>query len=363
MLAGSLPGTAERLEMKIVRIGTLPYVIGMLFALSLFFRSGISLAGAPMSLFSRGINISGGEFNPERSPGVYARDYIYPSSQELDYYASKRFTIVRLPYRWERLQPSLFGNLDQTELARITSVVNAAAERGMKIILSPHNFGRYIHNGADALIGTTGVPITAFADFSNKVARAFAGNGAVYALSLMNEPHDSRNLWKQTAQAGLDAIRRADSNRLVLAPGDQWSGAWSWKTFNDDFLLDDPAVRVIYEAHQYFDIDHSGTYKLGYTPNGATPDRGVEWVKPFSEWLKQHGQKGIITEFGVPNGDDRWLELTRRLLAYLAQEKITWTYWAGGPWWGNYALSAEPKNNIDAPIMAVLTRDYGMLPP
>ena len=136
---------------------------------------------------------------------------------------------MRLPYRWERLQPSLFGNLNQTELARITSVVNAAAERHIQIILSPHNFGRYIHDGTDTLIGTSGVPISAFVDFSNKVARAFAGNGAIYGLNLMNEPHDSRNLWKQTAQAGLDAIRRADGSRLVLAPGDQWGGAWSWK--------------------------------------------------------------------------------------------------------------------------------------
>jgi endoglucanase len=327
------------------------------------FSSAAPLAGTPATQFSRGINLSGGEYNPGRSPAVYGRNYIYPSSQELDYYAHKGFAVVRLPYRWERLQPKLFGNLDQAELARITSVVNAAAERDMKIILSPHNFGRYGYNGTDTLIGTAGVPISAFADFSNKVAQAFVGNNAIYGLSLMNEPHDSQNLWKQTAQAGLDAIRRADSDRLVLAPGDQWSGAWSWKTFNHDFLLDDPAARTIYEAHQYFDIDHSGIYKLGYTLNGATLDRGVEWVKPFSEWLKQHGQKGIITEFGVPNGDERWLELTRRLLAYLAQEKIPWTYWAGGPWWGNYALSAEPKNNIDAPIMAVLTKDYGMLPP
>jgi endoglucanase len=49
-----------------------------------------------------------------------------------------------------------------------------------------------------------------------------------------------------------------------------------------------------------------------------------------------------------------------RLLVFLAQEKIPWTYWAGGPWWGNYALSAEPKNGVDAPIMAVLAKDYGM---
>ena len=120
------------------------------------FSSAAPLAGTPATQFSRGINLSGGEYNPGRRPAVYARDYIYPSSQELDYYTRKGFTVVRLPYCWERLQPSLFGNLDQTELARITSVVHAAAERGMKIILSPHNFGRYIHNGTDTLIGTAG---------------------------------------------------------------------------------------------------------------------------------------------------------------------------------------------------------------
>jgi endoglucanase len=119
----------------------------------------------------------------------------------------------------------------------------------------------------------------------------------------------------------------------------------------------------MYEAHQYFDLDHSGTYKLNYTLNGASSDRGVEWVRPFAQWLKLHQVRGIITEFGVPGDDPRWLELTRQLLAYLAQENIPWIYWAGGPWWGNYPLSAEPKKNgVDAPIMLVLTKDYGILP-
>jgi endoglucanase len=43
----------------------------------------------------------------------------------------------------------------------------------------------------------------------------------------------------------------------------------------------------------------------------------------------------------------------------LAHEDIPWVYWAGGPWWGNYRLSAEPKKGIDAPIMSVLTKQYG----
>jgi endoglucanase len=321
------------------------------------------LAAERQSSFARGINLSGGELNPQRNRAVYGKDYIYPPLRELDYYADKGFAVVRLPYRWERLQRSLFGELDGAELGRIKSFVAAAKARNMRVILSPHNFGRYFLDGNETLIGTAGVPIEAFADFSHKVAVAFAGNDAVYALSLMNEPHDSQGLWKQTAQAGLDAIRAADHQRLVLVPGDQWSGAWSWRRYNDDFLLDDAADHIMYEAHQYFDLDHSGTYKLNYTLNGASSDRGVEWVRPFAQWLKLHQVRGIITEFGVPGDDPRWLELTRQLLAYLAQENIPWIYWAGGPWWGNYPLSAEPKKNgVDAPIMLVLTKDYGILP-
>lgn len=342
-----------------------PLAARLLYALAFLLSSGSVISGAPLSAsmgmtFAEGINLSGGELNPQRNPAVYNRDYTYPTSQELDYYASKGFTVVRLPYRWERLQPSLFAALNEVELGRIKAFIAEAADRHMKVILSPHNFGRYVRDGRETLIGTGDVPIEAFADFSNKVAAAFVGNETIYALGLMNEPHDSQGLWKQTAQAGLDAIRSADPDRLVLAPGDQWSGAWSWKRFNNDFLLDDPSSRIMYEAHQYFDNDHSGTYKAGYSPEGASPNRGVEWVRPFAEWLKEHGQKGILTELGVPNDDPRWLELTSRLLAYLAQQDIPWTYWAGGPWWGNYPLSAEPKKGVDAPVMAVLTKDYGM---
>jgi endoglucanase len=315
------------------------------------------------TIFARGINLSSAEFNDERSPGVYGKDYIYPPQEDLDYYASKGFTVVRLPYRWERLQHSLFGELDSGELGRIKNIVAAAQARNMRVIISPHNYGRYRLAGKEIPIGTASVPIEAFADFSNKVAAAFAGNDGVYALSLMNEPHDSNGMWKQIAQAGVNAIRNADRERLVLAPGDQWSEASKWQRFNDDFLLDDPSSRILYEAHQYFDADHTGTYKLGYTLGGATPDRGVAWVRPFVEWLKQRDRRGIITEFGVPNNDARWLELVQELLAYLAKERIPWTYWAGGPWWGNYPLSTEPKNGVDAPIMAPLTKDYGMLRP
>lgn len=312
-------------------------------------------------LFSRGINFPSAAFNDERIPGRYGQDYIYPSANDLDYYARKGFAVLRLPYLWERLQHSLFDPLDIAELDRIKQVIVAARALKMQVILSPHNFGRYHINGKPTLIGTEGVSVGSFADFSYKIAAAFAGDDAIYGLSLMNEPHDSQGMWKQTAQAGLDAIRRADPDRLVLAPGDHWSSAYSWHQYNEDFLLHDPSFRVMYEAHQYFDADRTGTYKLGYSLGGATQNRGVEWTSPFVEWLKEHRQRGIITEFGVPNSDPRWGVLLRHLLVYLARNKIPWTYWAGGPWLANYKLSVAPKNGTDVSTMAVLTENYGML--
>ena len=30
------------------------------------------------------------------------------------------------------------------------------------------------------------------------------------------------------------------------------------------------------------------------------------------------------------------------------------TYWAGGPWWGDYMFSIEPQNGVDKPQMTVL---------
>ena len=40
----------------------------------------------------------------------------------------------------------------------------------------------------------------------------------------------------------------------------------------------------------------------------------------------------------------------------LKENGIGGTYWAAGPWWGNYPLSVEPRNGQDRPQMAVLLK-------
>jgi hypothetical protein len=69
-----------------------------------------------------GVNLAGGEFGtPDHVPGIFGTDYIYPSHTEIDYYAAKGMSVIRLPFLWARLQHSENGPLDGAELARSTT--------------------------------------------------------------------------------------------------------------------------------------------------------------------------------------------------------------------------------------------------
>lgn len=296
-----------------------------------------------------GVNLAGGEFG--RVPGVFNRDYAYPGANQFDYCQAKGLSIVRLPFKWERLQPELMGPLDLAELARLDQAVQLAGERGLKILLDAHNYARY----REGLIGTPEVPNEAFADFWRKLAAHYAHEPAIAGLGLMNEPHDTGGRWPAAAQAAIDAIRQVDRRHAIFVCGDGWGGAHSWKRVNADLLLRDPAGLLVYEAHQYFDRDHSGTYRQSYDDSGAQPQTGVERLRPFAEWLKEHQVRGFIGEFGVPDDDPRWLVLLDNFLAAMKAEGIGGTYWAAGGWWGKYPLSVEPREGADRPQMEVLS--------
>jgi len=302
--------------------------------------------------YRRGVSLAGAEFSEQALPGTYGTDYTYPTAAELDYYQGKGLTLIRLPFRWERLQPALNAPLDSAELGRIDAVVVAARARNMQVILDVHNYARYYGE----VIGSAAVPNAAFADFWRKLAGHYQGESAIWAYGLMNEPHDTGGLWPAAAQAGADGIRAVDRAHTLLVAGDCWSGAWSWQACNATLSVSDPAHNIMYEAHQYFDADSSGTYPQSYGASGAYPTVGVDRVKPFVSWLEQHNARGFLGEYGVPDNDPRWLTVLDQFLSYLDSNGIGGAYWAGGPWWGDYPLSVEPRNGQDRPQMAILVK-------
>lgn len=323
---------------------------------TLLFRSLSTLAIAAMlaqpgmaasTSCLRGINISGAEFG--ELGGKVDRDYTWPSIHTLDYFAGKGFNSVRLPFLWERLQPSLMGELDEAELMRLMETVELIRARGMKTILDPHNYARY----KGQTVGSEAVPNEAFADFWARLAKLYANDDQV-VFGLMNEPNRMPVAqWVEAANAATTAIRnRARANNLVLVPGTAWSGAHSWMKPIDGEpngvalgKFRDPANNFAFEVHQYFDDDFSGT-----KGNCSRVKDAVAAVETFTGWLKANGHRGMLGEFGVPAGEACVAGL-KAMVEVVERNKDVWTgwtYWVAGDWWSpEEPLNIQPTKNGD----------------
>jgi endoglucanase len=264
-------------------------------------------------------------------------------------------TAIRLPLAWERLQPALFKPLAASELGLLDAVLDEAARDRLSVVLDLHGFGSY--RGQD--VGSEAVPDSAFADMWRRLAlHAHGRPGAVFGL--MNEPHTMPPArWRVSAEAALRAIRATGARNLVLVSGANWDGAHSWTAGGAgsnaaamDGLIDRTGP-VAFEFHQYFDSDASGTHTDCLSPQAA-----VAALEPATEWLEHGRQQGFLGEFGV-TGSPACLATLDAVLGFLDRHRaswIGWTYWAAGPWWGDYMFSAEPTNGQDKPQVAVLER-------
>ena len=146
-----------------------------------------------------------------------------------------------------------------------------------------------------------------------------------------------------------------------------WSANW-YGTPNAQVMLNisDPGNNFAFEVHQYLDSDGSGSHT-----NIVSPTVGLERLTNFTAWLKQNNRKGFLGEFAVPNaivgtnasqiGD----EALTNMLSHIQTNGnvwLGWTWWAAGPWWGNYMFTLEPGSGpVDQPAMPVL-RSFIPLP-
>ena len=88
---------------------------------------------------------------------------------------------------------------------------------------------------------------------------------------------------------------------------------------------------------------------------------GVERLTAITQWAEATGNRLFLGEVGVAT-DQTSLTALDRMLSYMHQHTDVWqgvTYWAGGPWWGDYMFSIEPQNGVDKPQMAILMERGG----
>ena len=301
----------------------------------------------------KGVNLAGAEFGHQKLPGVLGTDYIYPSQADLSYFRAIGMNVIRMPIRWERIQRQLHSRLDSNELAQIKQVLGWARDLNLCILLDIHNYASY--HGKP--LGTAAVPAIALEDVWLRLAQALPDTNNL-ALGLMNEPAAMRpSQWLSLAQATVLALRRAGSQHLILVGSGRWSGAHEFDVRVDGpsaaevfANFRDPLRRFAVELHQYADSDFSGGGTLCIDPGRL---RSI--MQTLANWSKQNRVRLFLGEFGVPSNPDC---LTAMLTLLLAMQDnnvwLGWTYWAAGPWWGDYALSIQPGNGPPAAQLRVL---------
>jgi endoglucanase len=297
-----------------------------------------------------GINLAGAEFG--KHPGREGHDYRFPTAEQIAYFKKVGFRAIRLPVRWERLQPVLHGALDERYLSGIVTFLDNAQAHGVDVLIDLHNYARYDRQ----LLGTEAVPASAFFDVWQRLARALNSHQALHGYGLMNEPYNTAGLWHQVAQSGVDGVRSVDRTRRIYVAGERFSSAAAWEKVNPAPFVSDPVNLEVYEGHFYLDKDGSGKY-VSTDPVKDPATFAQERMEPFIRWLERHGKTGAIGEWGVPADDERWLGAVDRVLE-IAGAKCMRTYvWAGGNWSPVYKLSLQPLKGADKAI----TRHFSSL--
>lgn len=305
----------------------------------------------------QGVNLAGAEFGGH--PGKHAKTYIWPSAKDVNMYADIGMNVVRVPFSWARMQPDLYKDFDRAEIGRLDAVVKAASARKVTVLIDPHNYGGY----RGKMIGSEEVPSAAFADFWTRMAAHYIDQPYV-AFGLMNEPNKHKaKEWAAIAKEAIDAIRKTGAKQTIMVPGTRWTGAHSWfsggiEASNASALenIKDPANNFVFEVHQYFDGDSSGT-----KPTCANEDVGVKRLEKFTAWLKRTGHKGFLGEFGASK-DPVCLKALEKTLKHMADNADVWhgwTYWAAAKWFGNYMFNIYPPDAEKFPQVGVLKAGMG----
>lgn len=309
-----------------------------------------------------GVNISGPESTGSSStpfPGTFGSQWTYPTEADFNYYNAKGLKLIRLPFRWERIQAAHFQPLVAAEVAQIDLVLARASARGMKVILDMHNYGQWwTSQSVRYKFGSPQVTVEAYADVWRRIADRYKNNPTIYGFDIMNEPHSmpTPTTWPTYAQAAVHAIREVNVDTWIIVEGETYANSWNFGVKNPHLHnVRDPIGRLMFSAHSYWCKDSNDNYGTYEEENGH-PQMGVDSLRFFVEWLRKHNAHGFVGEYGVPNNDPRWLEVLENALIYLANENISGTYWAGGAWLAGSHISCHPSSTytVDRPVMSVL---------
>ncbi|MBN2525713.1 MAG: glycoside hydrolase family 5 protein [Deltaproteobacteria bacterium] len=316
-----------------------------------------NLSGLPFV----GVNMSGPEWDGGANGAEWPNQYLTRDYESyLKFFRSWGMTTVRLPFKWEYLQPKLGKAFDEAELEKMKITVFHLREYRAKVLIDMHNYARY---GND-LIGSQEVSFEDYADAWRRLAEIFKPYPEVM-FGIMNEPYDMPTMqWVAGANAAIKAIRDAGAQNLIFVNGNGWSGAHNWEqTWPDTpdeavsnaeamLLIDDPLGddHLIFEVHQYLNENSSDWGICECTSwdrtNGCADETvGTFRMQGFTDWLRLNNRKGFLGEFGAKD-DSVCISALDDQLKHVEENDdvyVGWTWWAAGPGCTSWQRPIDPE--------------------
>ncbi len=292
-----------------------------------------------------GVNLSGGEGSTGgdiRAGSVesYTQnwDYVYPTRQEIDYYAYRGQTALRIPILARRFM----GPEGADDIAILRDLIDYAASRWMVVVLDSHGAGPNELSGTTGsglILGSSDEANQEFAGEWTALANAFKDKDNVI-FGLMNEPRDATASQLVVASnMAIKAIRDTGAVQTINVPGAYGSVGSSWtSTDNAAAMLGiiDPLQNFNYEIHQYIDFNKNGA---------SQPGQGAQALVDVTNWARANDVSLFLGEYAFAS-DYKSLDEGADLQNFLLHNTDIWsgaTYWGGGPIWSSdYPYVIDP---------------------
>ncbi len=243
---------------------------------------------------------------------------------------AKGFDTVRIPVRWtDYMTDAPEYAIDPDFLAKVDTAVTAALAADLNVILNMHHNEEIVEDPAAAMPAYEAAWVQISDHFSDAPDSLW--------FETLNEPHNALkgDLTRQTQTRGVEIIRKANPDRIIILGGDEWSGI---KTL--DTNIAPPDDNIVYTFHYYdpFDFTHQKAFWLGDSmPKGdrswssaADREQLREAGQIASEYRKKTNRPIFAGEFGanapIDNAERvKWAEAVR---IEMEANDIPWCLWS-----------------------------------
>ncbi len=306
-----------------------------------------------------GVNWFGFETSMGYFHGLWSRDMKSMLQQIKD----QGFNCIRIPWNNSMLDQTIsissFGTdaytgvspMNEEESTKTTPIevldiaIEWCQENNLKVILDNHSreADGYMN---EKLWYTDDITHEQWIEDWEMMAERYKDYDAVIAMDINNEPHgsggegsqwgtnDESNDWRLAAQECGNAILAVNPNVIVMVEGVQeYDGVSYWWGGNLQGVADYPVVlsdstKLMYSAHDYGPT----VSDQDWFSDESFPDNMPDIWETYFNYLNTDGISPIlIGEFGIrdQDGDDEvWID---KLLEFMGEQGLSWTYWCWNP--------------------------------